>query len=94
MIRVKKKSTKMRGSRTCGGGCSKKRRGAGHRGGRGLAGTGKKKKKKRNAEDTKRMSQPIPLLLSGDYVCRKLLAETSRSHYITRKRFLLPVGDI
>ena len=56
--------------------------------------TGKKKKKKRNAEDTKRMSQPIPLLLSGDYVCRKLLAEKSRSHYITRKRFLLPVGDI
>ncbi|MCC7573467.1 MAG: 50S ribosomal protein L15 [Candidatus Methanofastidiosum sp.] len=46
MIRVKKKITKMRGSRTCGGGCSKKRRGAGHRGGRGLAGSGKKKKTK------------------------------------------------
>lgn len=28
----------MRGSRTVGGGCSKKRRGAGHRGGRGMAG--------------------------------------------------------
>ncbi|HOM95913.1 MAG: 50S ribosomal protein L15 [Candidatus Methanofastidiosa archaeon] len=46
MIRIKKKSTKMRGTRTCGGGCSKKRRGAGHRGGRGLAGSGKKKKTK------------------------------------------------
>ena len=46
MIRVKKKITKMRGSRTCGGGCSKKRRGGGHRGGRGLAGSGKKKKTK------------------------------------------------
>lgn len=46
MIRVKKKISKMRGSRTCGGGCSKKRRGAGHRGGRGLAGSGKKKKTK------------------------------------------------
>ena len=46
MIRVKKKSTKMRGFRTCGGGCSKKRRGSGHRGGRGLAGSGKKKKTK------------------------------------------------
>ncbi len=36
----------MRGSRTCGGGCSKKRRGAGHRGGRGNAGSGKEKKQK------------------------------------------------
>jgi large subunit ribosomal protein L15 len=31
----------MRGSRTIGGGCSKKRRGAGHKGGRGKAGLGK-----------------------------------------------------
>lgn len=38
MIRKKRKITKMRGSRTVGGGCSKKRRGAGHRGGRGKAG--------------------------------------------------------
>lgn len=36
----------MRGSRTCGGGNAKKRRGAGHRGGRGLAGSGKSKKTK------------------------------------------------
>ncbi len=56
--------------------------------------TGKKNQDKRDAENTKRMSQPIPLLLSGDYVCRKLLAEKNRSHYITWKGFLLPVGDI
>jgi large subunit ribosomal protein L15 len=41
MIRSKRKITKMRGSRTVGGGCSKKRRGAGHRGGRGNAGSHK-----------------------------------------------------
>jgi len=38
MIRRKRKITKMRGSRTVGGGCSKKRRGAGHKGGKGMAG--------------------------------------------------------
>jgi large subunit ribosomal protein L15 len=38
MIRKRRKITRMRGSRTVGGGCSKKRRGAGHRGGRGQAG--------------------------------------------------------
>lgn len=38
MIRKTRKINKMRGSRTIGGGCSKKRRGAGHRGGRGKAG--------------------------------------------------------
>jgi large subunit ribosomal protein L15 len=38
MIRKSRKINKMRGSRTVGGGCSKKRRGAGHRGGRGQAG--------------------------------------------------------
>lgn len=46
MIRKSRKITKARGSRTCGGGCSKKRRGAGHRGGRGNAGSGKEKKQK------------------------------------------------
>jgi large subunit ribosomal protein L15 len=46
MIRKSRKISKMRGSRTCGGGCSKKRRGAGHRGGRGNAGSGKEKKQK------------------------------------------------
>lgn len=35
MIRRTRKIRKMRGSRTVGGGCSKKRRGAGNRGGRG-----------------------------------------------------------
>ncbi|MDZ4171053.1 MAG: uL15 family ribosomal protein [Methanobacteriaceae archaeon] len=43
MIRTKRKINKMRGSRTIGGGCSKKRRGAGHRGGRGMAGGHKHK---------------------------------------------------
>jgi large subunit ribosomal protein L15 len=38
MIRKTKKICKMRGSRTVGGGCSKMRRGAGHRGGRGMSG--------------------------------------------------------
>ena len=46
MIRKKKKTYKMRGSRSCGGGCAKKRKGAGHRGGRGNAGSGKEKKQK------------------------------------------------
>jgi len=43
MIRRTRKIRKMRGSRTVGGGCSKKRRGAGHRGGRGNAGLHKSK---------------------------------------------------
>lgn len=38
MIRTKKKINKMRGSRSIGGGCSKKRRGAGNKGGKGKAG--------------------------------------------------------
>lgn len=41
MIRRKRKINKMRGSRSIGGGCSKKRRGAGHKGGKGNAGAGK-----------------------------------------------------
>ncbi|WP_423792847.1 uL15 family ribosomal protein [Methanocaldococcus indicus] len=43
MIRKKRKVKKYRGSRTCGGGSHKKRRGAGNRGGRGLAGGHKHK---------------------------------------------------
>ena len=38
----RKKVVKYRGSQTHGGGAKKKRRGAGHRGGRGLAGSGKR----------------------------------------------------
>ncbi|OIO66317.1 hypothetical protein AUJ68_01190 [Candidatus Woesearchaeota archaeon CG1_02_57_44] len=38
----RKKVTKQRGSHTHGGGAKKKRRGAGHRGGVGMAGTGKR----------------------------------------------------
>lgn len=43
MIRKTRKIRKLRGSRTIGGGSSKKRRGAGHRGGRGNAGLHKSK---------------------------------------------------
>jgi large subunit ribosomal protein L15 len=38
----RKKTTRLRGSHTHGGGSKKKRRGAGHRGGRGNAGSGKR----------------------------------------------------
>lgn len=41
MIRKTRKIRKLRGSRSVGGGCTKKRRGAGHRGGRGQAGGNK-----------------------------------------------------
>ncbi|BBL61608.1 MAG: 50S ribosomal protein L15 [Methanobrevibacter arboriphilus] len=41
MIRKTRKINKMRGSRSIGGGCTKKRRGAGHKGGKGKAGLGK-----------------------------------------------------
>lgn len=46
MIRKRKKIRTKRGSRSCGGGNVKKRKGGGHRGGRGLAGGGKNKKTK------------------------------------------------
>jgi len=42
VIHKRKKNSRMRGSKTHGGGSMKKRRGAGSRGGRGMAGTGKK----------------------------------------------------
>ena len=41
MIRTKRKINKQRGSRSNGGGCTKKRRGAGNKGGKGKAGMGK-----------------------------------------------------
>lgn len=41
MIRKTRKINKMRGSRSIGGGCSKKRRGAGNKGGKGKAGLDK-----------------------------------------------------
>ena len=41
MIRKTRKINKQRGSRSIGGGCTKKRRGAGNRGGKGNAGAGK-----------------------------------------------------
>lgn len=43
----KKKVTKYRGSKTHGGGSKKKRRGAGSRGGRGMAGSGKRADQKK-----------------------------------------------
>lgn len=41
-VKKRKKVTRYRGSKTHGGGAMKKRRGAGNRGGRGMAGTGKR----------------------------------------------------
>jgi len=46
MIRRKRKVRKLRGSHTHGWGCKKKHRGSGHKGGKGMAGTGKRKKTK------------------------------------------------
>ncbi|HIP89169.1 MAG TPA: 50S ribosomal protein L15 [Thermococcus paralvinellae] len=46
MIRRRKKVRKLRGSHTHGWGCKKKHRGGGHKGGRGMAGTGKRNKTK------------------------------------------------
>ncbi|GAB6102734.1 uL15 family ribosomal protein [Thermococcus atlanticus] len=46
MIRRKRKVRKLRGSHTHGWGCKKKHRGGGHKGGRGMAGTGKRKNTK------------------------------------------------
>ncbi len=46
MIRRKKKVRKLRGSHTHGWGCKKKHRGGGSKGGRGMAGTGKRKNTK------------------------------------------------
>ncbi|WP_048149436.1 uL15m family ribosomal protein [Palaeococcus ferrophilus] len=46
MIRRKKKVRKLRGSHTHGWGCKKKHRGGGHKGGKGMAGTGKRSKAK------------------------------------------------
>lgn len=43
----RKKFEKMRGSHTHGGGSKKKRRGAGHRGGKGMAGSGKRADQKK-----------------------------------------------
>jgi len=42
VINKRKKLSRYRGSKTHGGGAMKKRRGAGNRGGRGMAGTGKR----------------------------------------------------
>ncbi|WP_297536046.1 uL15 family ribosomal protein [Thermococcus sp.] len=46
MIRRRKKVRKLRGSHTHGWGCKKKHRGGGSKGGRGMAGTGKRKDQK------------------------------------------------
>ena len=41
-VKIRKKASRMRGSKTHGWGAKKKHRGAGNRGGRGMAGTGKR----------------------------------------------------
>jgi large subunit ribosomal protein L15 len=47
VIRKRKKVLRYRGHRTHGGGAAKKRRGAGNRGGRGMAGSGKRADQKK-----------------------------------------------
>lgn len=47
MIAKRRKVRKYRGSKTHGGGSMKKRRGSGHRGGRGMAGSGKRADQKK-----------------------------------------------
>ncbi len=47
VVNRRKKMVRYRGSQTHGGGAKKKRRGAGHRGGRGNAGTGKRADQKK-----------------------------------------------
>ena len=47
MIKKRKKNTRQRGSKTHGWGAKKKHRGAGNRGGRGMAGTGKRADQKK-----------------------------------------------
>lgn len=47
VVNKRKKSGRYRGSQTHGGGAKKKRRGAGHRGGRGNAGSGKRADQKK-----------------------------------------------
>jgi large subunit ribosomal protein L15 len=47
MINKRKKFSRMRASQTHGGGAKKKRRGSGHRGGFGMAGTGKRADQKK-----------------------------------------------
>ena len=42
VVHKRKKSVRMRGTKTHGGGAMKKRRGSGHKGGAGMAGTGKR----------------------------------------------------
>ncbi len=46
-VNKRKKAVKMRGSHTHGGGAKKKRRGAGNRGGKGMAGSGKRADQKK-----------------------------------------------
>lgn len=48
-IKKRKKVVKYRGSHTHGGGAKKKRRGAGNRGGRGMAGSGKRADQKKQS---------------------------------------------
>jgi large subunit ribosomal protein L15 len=48
MNKKRKKSSRMRGTHTCGRGFKKKARGSGHRGGFGMAGTGKRGDQKKS----------------------------------------------
>jgi large subunit ribosomal protein L15 len=66
VVNRRKKAVRYRGSQTHGGGAKKKRRGAGHRGGRGMAGSGKR-------ADTKK-----PSLWKEEYFGKKGFTSKSR----------------
>jgi large subunit ribosomal protein L15 len=66
VVNRRKKVVRYRGSQTHGGGAKKKRRGAGHRGGRGMAGSGKR-------ADTKK-----PSLWKDDYFGKRGFTSKSR----------------
>ena len=81
----KKKVKKIRGSRTCGGGSHKKRRGAGHRGGRGNAGVHKHKYikfiklAKEGLYEFGKRGFTRPFSVRKDYLAEKAVKETLRA---------------
>ncbi len=81
----KKKVKKIRGSRTCGGGSHKKRRGAGHRGGRGNAGVHKHKYikfvklAKEGLYEFGKRGFTRPFSVRKDYLDEKAVKETLRA---------------
>ncbi|GEM_PF-1132585 len=87
VVRFRKKVIKRRGSRTYGYGSSKKHRGKGSRGGKGLAGSGKKGQHKK-----------IGLMLKGYMIGKRgfktPLAKYKKKDVITTRILLEKLGDI